>query len=623
MAENEIERRLTVSDTSIEYREVGNGEKRPVIVGYAAVFNSESRNLGGFVESIHPNAFDEVLATNPDVIGVYNHSKDKLLARSANGTLKLRPDSYGLRYEMGPLPKTQTAEEVVELVAGGYVTGSSFAFAIKNANGVRGENWSVTTGGLRKREVRSIGKLEDVGPVVRPAFEASSVIVSRRAIEMALGDAYRPNQTMANAARKGLNACRGRDDVDGVLMGIAEHLVAREIVSVEEVEYLATIHERCLEARAEDWVGSPAWVEWKLAGGEAGAKWVQRRRSSAEPLAPQVALTEARAAAADLKEGDFVSWPGNVGRVEHIMLTGSIQGMTATEEAPLAVLTPYEDGEPEDYMVAKAVSELTKVDAPTPPSGEERADANLRPSAGMASAARRGLRLHEEGKSGDGLKPETVARANKIAARETLTEDHVREMNAWFARHESASKSPGWDTPGEEKPGFVAWLLWGGNAAQRWAAAKVAQMDRQDQRSMEDALPPAKRAVAKALEDIADIHGQFAPAAVNYMAQSQFESMRCANCVFYEGGGGCEIVQGSVSPEGLCQFHVIPEATMNESESRDAAVQEASPPAPEATVAESNSAAVEAAPTPDPVEQLLVKAAELKATVLRTRLQTM
>ena len=124
MADNEIERRLTVSDTSIEYREVGNGEKRPVIVGYAAVFNSESRNLGGFVEVIHPNAFDEVLATNPDVIGVYNHSKDKLLARSANGTLRLKPDSYGLRYEMGPLPKTQTAEEVVELVAGGYVTGS-------------------------------------------------------------------------------------------------------------------------------------------------------------------------------------------------------------------------------------------------------------------------------------------------------------------------------------------------------------------------------------------------------------------------------------------------------------------------------------------------------------------
>lgn len=102
---------------------------------------------------------------------------------------------------------------------------------------------------------------------------------------------------------------------------------------------------------------------------------------------------------------------------------------------------------------------------------------SLRPSAGMASAAREGLRLHEEGKSGDGLKPETVSNAKKIAGRQVLTERHVREMNAWFARHSKASKSPGWDKAGEEKPGYVAWQLWGGNAAESWAAAKVRAMD--------------------------------------------------------------------------------------------------------------------------------------------------
>ena len=107
---------------------------------------------------------------------------------------------------------------------------------------------------------------------------------------------------------------------------------------------------------------------------------------------------------------------------------------------------------------------------------EERA-VSMKPTAGMASAARRGLRLHEEGKSGDGLKPETVARANNLAKREEMNEDWIREMNAWFARHDSASKSPGWDTPGKEKPGFVAWLLWGGNAAKNWSARKVKELD--------------------------------------------------------------------------------------------------------------------------------------------------
>lgn len=107
---------------------------------------------------------------------------------------------------------------------------------------------------------------------------------------------------------------------------------------------------------------------------------------------------------------------------------------------------------------------------------------DLKPTAGMAEAAERGLRLHEEGKSGDGLKPETVARAGRLSRREDMNEDWVREMNAWFARHE-ADKRPGWDDPGEETPGFVAWLLWGGDAGRAFAASKVEELDREDDRS--------------------------------------------------------------------------------------------------------------------------------------------
>jgi hypothetical protein len=46
----------------------------------------------------------------------------------------------------------------------------------------------------------------------------------------------------------------------------------------------------------------------------------------------------------------------------------------------------------------------------------------------------------------------------------TTTPDWVREMNAWFARHE-VDRRPGWDKAGEESPGFVAHLLWGGTPA--------------------------------------------------------------------------------------------------------------------------------------------------------------
>jgi hypothetical protein len=151
---------------------------------------------------------------------------------------------------------------------------------------------------------------------------------------------------------------------------------------------------------------------------------------------------------------------------------------------------------------------------------------------------------------------------------------------------------------------------------------------------MEENVTPPKRALYKALEDIAEIHGPFPPTDVHYMPNSPFlaQGMRCANCIFYEGGGGCEIVQGSVSPEGLCQLHIIPEVTMSESESESregaTATVEEEPSAPQLDVgepspvsaAESNSVPVA---EPDPVEAILVKAAELNAAVLRTRLRTM
>jgi HK97 family phage prohead protease len=106
--------------------------------------------------------------------------------------------------------------------------------------------------------------------------------------------------------------------------------------------------------------------------------------------------------------------------------------------------------------------------------------ADLTPTAAMANNARRGLRLHAEGYSGDGLKPETVRRANIIADRSELTEDHVREMRAWFARHE-ANKRPNLDDP--PTPGYTAWLLWSGDAGQAWSERKVAELDRENDRS--------------------------------------------------------------------------------------------------------------------------------------------
>jgi HK97 family phage prohead protease len=270
----EIERRIVDVPCEVRCECQEGGKKRHIITGYAATFGTESRMLpGGFVETINKGAFDEVLATNPDVVGVYNHDKNYLLGRTANGTMKLSVDARGLKYEIWA---PESRADVIESIERGDVVGSSFAFKVPRGF----ESWGENERGIRKRSIDKVGVLEDVGPVVRPAYGSATVIVSRRAIEEAVGEAFRPNQTMANAAKRGLKLASGREGVDQSLFPIAERLQQREIVSPEEVGYLAATHQRLAELRSSSWNGTPAWVEYQLAGGESGEKWLARRMES-------------------------------------------------------------------------------------------------------------------------------------------------------------------------------------------------------------------------------------------------------------------------------------------------------------------------------------------------------
>jgi hypothetical protein len=93
----------------------------------------------------------------------------------------------------------------------------------------------------------------------------------------------------------------------------------------------------------------------------------------------------------------------------------------------------------------------------------------LTPPEAVQREALKGVALHEAGKSGDGIKPETIRRANSIANGEPQSEQWVTsEAPAWFARHESDWEEGIDDVEGAESPGYVAWLLWGGDAGSEW-----------------------------------------------------------------------------------------------------------------------------------------------------------
>lgn len=101
------------------------------------------------------------------------------------------------------------------------------------------------------------------------------------------------------------------------------------------------------------------------------------------------------------------------------------------------------------------------------------ADRMFKPTLKMASAARRGLRLRE--KFGRGGTQVGVDRARQLAERRELTDADVKSMHSYFARHavDKATATHRWNSNEDPSAGFIAWLLWGGDAGHAWADAKA------------------------------------------------------------------------------------------------------------------------------------------------------
>ena len=104
---------------------------------------------------------------------------------------------------------------------------------------------------------------------------------------------------------------------------------------------------------------------------------------------------------------------------------------------------------------------------------------DLKPTAEMASNATRGLELRE--KHGRGGTEIGVARARDLKNRKNLSPETVRRMHSYFSRHEVDKKGEGW---GKDSAGYIAWLLWGGDAGQAWAKRKVEEIERKEDKTV-------------------------------------------------------------------------------------------------------------------------------------------
>ena len=137
------------------------------IVGYAAVFDSLSKDLGGFREKIQRGAFSRSLNDGDEIHALYDHKSDMVLGRRGSGTLRVEEDSHGLRIEIDP-PNTTVGRDVVELLNRGDLVSMSFGFFDAK------DTWETS---MEEGDIRTINsaRLFDVSVVSSPAYTATEV----------------------------------------------------------------------------------------------------------------------------------------------------------------------------------------------------------------------------------------------------------------------------------------------------------------------------------------------------------------------------------------------------------------------------------------------------------------
>ncbi|MFW7372877.1 phage major capsid protein [Vagococcus fluvialis] len=157
---------------SKETEETKEGSKN--ISGYAFKFGQPSKDLGGFVEVITPEALKEVDLS--EVFLLYGHDYSKPLASTKAGTLKLNVDETGLHFE-AELPNTTYANDVYENVSKKILDSMSFGFVL----GV--DSFNQAEDGEVVRSIEKMKALNEISVVTIPAYDSTNVQVDKRSYE--------------------------------------------------------------------------------------------------------------------------------------------------------------------------------------------------------------------------------------------------------------------------------------------------------------------------------------------------------------------------------------------------------------------------------------------------------
>lgn len=171
--ENQMEN-IEYRSFPLEVRVEGDDKKK--IVGYAAMFDKWSDDLGGFKEIIRKGAFRKTIKEK-DVRALFNHSPNYVLGRTKSGTLELKEDKTGLAINNDPPTENPWVQGLMESIDRGDIDQMSFGFRTIKDSWRHPENKKEPS----ERELLEV-ELFDVSIVTFPAYPQTSVAV--RSLDM-------------------------------------------------------------------------------------------------------------------------------------------------------------------------------------------------------------------------------------------------------------------------------------------------------------------------------------------------------------------------------------------------------------------------------------------------------
>lgn len=142
------------------------------ISGKAISFDTQSNDIG-FIEILHRGCISQELIDSSNIVFLYNHDYNQVIARAnkGKGTLNIDLRDDGVYFDL-EVPNTTMGNDLLENIRLGNITQCSFGFRYANEEGAYKDE---KIDGVWYRNVYKIGELFDLSAVTYPAYDDTYV----------------------------------------------------------------------------------------------------------------------------------------------------------------------------------------------------------------------------------------------------------------------------------------------------------------------------------------------------------------------------------------------------------------------------------------------------------------